>query len=65
MIELLNHPLATGLVCGLRYKLHYFIAEGLPAEAIKQEFLEHANEEQHAEKIASVLADVGQWQNNR
>ncbi len=41
------------------------VPKELPAEAIKQEFLEHANEEQHAEKIASVLADVGQWQNNR
>lgn len=60
VIELLNHALATELVCVLRYKHHYYVAEGLPAEAIKQEFLEHANEEQqHADQIAERIIQLG------
>lgn len=60
VIELLNHALATELVCVLRYKHHYFIAEGLPAEAIKQEFLEHATEEQqHADLLAERIVQLG------
>lgn len=60
VIEILNHALATELVCVLRYRHHYFVAEGLPAEAIKQEFLEHANEEQeHADKLAERIVQLG------
>jgi bacterioferritin len=60
VLELLNHALATELVCVLRYKHHYFVAEGLPAEAIKQEFLEHANEEQqHADLLAERIIQLG------
>lgn len=60
VIKLLNHALATELVCVLRYKHHYYVAEGLPAEAIKQEFLEHANEEQqHADQIAERIIQLG------
>ena len=35
VIQLLNDSLATELVCVLRYRRHYFMAEGLLAEAIK------------------------------
>ncbi|MGC3981757.1 MAG: ferritin-like domain-containing protein [Steroidobacteraceae bacterium] len=60
VIKLLNHALATELVCVLRYRHHYYVAEGLPAEAIKQEFLEHANEEQgHADQIAERIIQLG------
>jgi bacterioferritin len=60
VIELLNQALATELVCVLRYRHHYFVAEGLPAEAIKQEFLEHANEEQqHADLLAERIIQLG------
>ena len=60
VVELLNHALATELVCVLRYKHHYFVAAGLPAEAIKQEFIEHANEEQHhADLLAERIIQLG------
>ncbi len=60
VIALLNTALATELVCSLRYRHHYYVAEGLPAEAIKQEFLEHANEEQqHADLIAERIIQLG------
>jgi bacterioferritin len=60
VIELLNHALATELVCVLRYRHHYFVAEGLPAEAIKKEFLQHANEEQqHADQLAERIVQLG------
>jgi bacterioferritin len=60
VIEILNNALATELVCVLRYKHHYYIAEGLPAEAIKQEFLDHANEEQqHADLLAERIIQLG------
>ena len=51
---------STELVCVLRYKHHHYVAEGLPAEAIKQEFLEHANEEQqHADLLADRIIQLG------
>jgi bacterioferritin len=60
VIKLLNQSLATELVCVLRYRHHYYIAEGLPAEAIKQEFLAHANEEQqHADALAERIVQLG------
>lgn len=60
VIMLLNTALATELVCVLRYRHHYYVAEGLPAEAIKQEFLEHANEEQeHADRLAERIIQLG------
>ncbi|MGE0116134.1 MAG: bacterioferritin [Steroidobacteraceae bacterium] len=60
VIDMLNHALATELVCVLRYRHHYYIAEGLPAEAIKQEFLVHANEEQaHADSLSERIIQLG------
>lgn len=57
VLKLLNEALATELVCVLRYRRHYFMAQGLLAEAIKQEFLTHAGEEQgHADQIAGRIA---------
>lgn len=58
--NLLNEALATELVCILRYKRHYYMAEGIHAESVAQEFLEHANEEQmHADQIAARITQLG------
>lgn len=60
VIALLNDALATEIVCVLRYKRHYFMASGLMADAVKSEFLEHANEEQaHADLIAERIVQLG------
>lgn len=60
VLKILNEALATELVCVLRYRRHYFMAEGLLAEAIKKEFLAHAQEEQeHADKIAERIVQLG------
>ncbi|KRB04071.1 ferritin-like domain-containing protein [Lysobacter sp. Root690] len=60
VIRLLNEALATEIVCVLRYKRHYFMASGLMADAVKSEFLEHANEEQaHADLIAERIVQLG------
>jgi bacterioferritin len=45
IVKLLNDALATELVCVLRYKRHYFTANGVASPAIAEEFLVHANEE--------------------
>ncbi len=59
VIKLLNEALATELVCILRYKRHYFMASGINADAVAQEFLQHANEEQgHADLIAARIVQL-------
>lgn len=60
VVKILNEALATELVCVLRYKRHYFMAEGINAQPAAQEFLEHANEEQmHADQIAERITQLG------
>src|SRR5262247_1418696 len=60
VVEVLNEALATEIVCVLRYKRHYFMAQGLESEAVKQEFLQHANEEQlHADMLAERIVQLG------
>ncbi len=60
VIKLLNEALATELVCVLRYKRHYFMAQGIYAEPVAQEFLKHANEEQtHADQLAMRITQLG------
>src|SRR6185503_8942059 len=60
VVEILNEALATEIVCVLRYKRHYYMAQGMASEAVKQEFLEHANEEQvHADEIADRIVQLG------
>jgi len=60
VIAILNDALATEIVCVLRYKRHYFMAQGIHAQAVAQEFLEHANEEQvHADRIAERITQIG------
>ena len=59
VIKLLNEALATELVCILRYKRHYFMASGINADAVAQEFLQHASEEQmHADQIAARIVQL-------
>ncbi len=58
--EMLNGALATELVCVLRYKRHYFMAEGIESEAVKSEFKQHALEEQgHADQLAKRIVELG------
>jgi bacterioferritin len=60
VIALLNEALATELVCVLRYKQHYFVARGIQAEPVAQEFAEHSAEEQgHADRIAQRITQLG------
>jgi bacterioferritin len=60
VIEVLNEALATEIVCVLRYKRHYFTADGLDAQPVAAEFLQHANEEQqHADWIAQRIVQLG------
>ncbi len=60
VLKLLNEALATEIVCVLRYKRHYFMADGLQAEPVAAEFLQHANEEQqHADQIAARIVQLG------
>ncbi len=57
---LLNAALATELVCVLRYKHHYFMANGLIGAPVAAEFLAHANEEQgHADELAERIVQLG------
>lgn len=59
VVKLLNEALATELVCILRYKRHYFMASGINADSVAQEFLQHANEEQgHADLIANRIVQL-------
>jgi len=60
VIKLLNEALATEIVCVLRYKRHYFMAQGIHSDPIATEFLTHANEEQgHADQIAGRIVQLG------
>lgn len=59
VVKILNEALATEIVCVLRYKNHYYMANGIHSQAVAQEFLEHANEEQqHADMIAERIIQL-------
>ena len=56
----MNEALATEIVCVLRYKRHYYMATGINAQSVAQEFLQHATEEQtHADQIAARIVQLG------
>ena len=60
VIKICNEAMATEIVCVLRYKRHYFMAEGINAESVAAEFAEHAAEEQaHADRIAERIVQLG------
>lgn len=59
VLRLLNEALATELVCVLRYKRHHYMAKGIHSQAVAEEFLEHAAEEQsHADRIAERITQL-------
>jgi bacterioferritin len=59
-INILNEALATEIVCVLRYTFHYYMATGIHSQAVKEEFKEHASEEQeHAQRIAQRIKELG------
>jgi bacterioferritin len=60
VVKLLNDALATEIVCVLRYRRHYFMAQGMSSESVKNEFIQHANEEQgHADQLAERIVQLG------
>lgn len=60
VLKLLNEALATEIVCVLRYRRHHFMARGIHAKGIADEFLAHSNEEQaHADQIAERIVQLG------
>jgi bacterioferritin len=59
VVDVLNEALATEIVCVLRYKRHYYMADGLNAGPVAAEFLQHANEEMvHADQIALRITQL-------
>jgi len=59
-IAILNHAVATEIVCVLRYKFHAVCATGLASEAVKQEFASHAKEEeQHLDLLSERINQLG------
>jgi bacterioferritin len=59
-IALLNEALATEIVCVLRYKFHAVAATGIASESVKEEFAQHAREEEeHLDLIAERINQLG------
>lgn len=59
VIMVLNEALATEIVCVLRYKRHFFMAQGINASNAATEFLQHATDEQgHADRIAARIVQL-------
>jgi bacterioferritin len=59
-IDLLQTALATEIVCVLRYTMHAISAVGIDSESVKDEFSQHAEEEQqHLERIAERINQLG------
>src|SRR4029450_12598137 len=59
-IALLNHAVATEIVCVLRYKLHAVCATGRASEAVRQEFAQHAKEEEaHLDLLPERITQLG------
>ena len=59
VIAVLNEVLATELVCVLRYKRHYYTAQGIDSGAAAAEFLQHATEEMgHADQVAGRIVQL-------
>jgi bacterioferritin len=59
-IALLNHAVASEIVCILRYKFHAATATGLSSESVKAEFAQHAVEEgEHLDLLAERINQLG------
>ena len=62
-IEILQTVLATEIVCVLRYPMNAVAAAGLSSGGVKDEFDEHAKEEQeHMRKVAERINQLGERQ---
>src|SRR6266481_4877463 len=59
-VALLNHAVATEVVCILRYKFHAVCATGLASESVKEEFTQHAKEEEeHLNLLIERINQLG------
>jgi len=59
-IEILQNVLATEIVCVLRYSMHSIAATGISSESVKDEFAQHAKEEQqHMMAVAGRINQLG------
>jgi bacterioferritin len=59
-VEILNEALATEIVCVLRYMHHYFMATGVHAKTVADEFKQHADDErEHADMLAERIQQLG------
>jgi len=59
-IALLNHAVATEIICILRYKFHAVCAAGLASQAVKEEFTQHAKEEEeHLDLLTERINQLG------
>jgi bacterioferritin len=59
-IEILQAVLATEIVCVLRYTMHSIAASGISSDTVREEFAEHAKEEQaHMLAVAERINQLG------
>jgi bacterioferritin len=59
-IEILQSVLATEIVCVLRYTMNAIAATGISSESVKEEFDQHAKEEQgHMRAVAERINQLG------
>ncbi len=59
-IDILQTVLATEIVCVLRYTQNAIAATGISSEGVKEEFEEHASEEQqHMKSVAERINQLG------
>ncbi len=59
-VEILQTVLATEIVCVLRYTMNAIAASGISSDSVKDEFEEHAKEEQeHMRKVAERINQLG------
>ncbi len=59
-IEILQAVLATEIVCVLRYTMNAVAASGISSDSVKEEFEQHAKEEQeHMRRVAERINQLG------
>jgi bacterioferritin len=59
-IDILQSVLATELVCVLRYTMHAIAATGIASDGAREEFAEHAKDEQgHVMQVAERINQLG------
>lgn len=60
VLGMLDHALATEIVCVLRYRQNALMSQGTYAESVAAEFQEHAADEQrHVDMIAERIKQLG------